>query len=54
MFRAEELEILICGTSEDLDLKKLEKIVQYEDFSPTSPTIIYFWQVVHSLSTQVL
>lgn len=46
MFRAEELEQLICG-SPSLDFKALETVTQYDGFDPTtSQTVKFFWEVV--------
>ncbi|KAL4169032.1 hypothetical protein KRP22_009961 [Phytophthora ramorum] len=49
MFRWEELQLLICGSS-DLDFEALEEATHYEDgFTEDSGTIRDFWVVVHAL-----
>ncbi|EQC25803.1 hypothetical protein SDRG_16351 [Saprolegnia diclina VS20] len=50
LFRPEELELLICGSPE-LDFEALEEVAHYDDgFSAESPSIQYFWSVVHAFS----
>uniref|UniRef100_A0A0G4F3Q5 HECT-type E3 ubiquitin transferase n=1 Tax=Chromera velia CCMP2878 TaxID=1169474 RepID=A0A0G4F3Q5_9ALVE len=52
MFRAEEVELLVCGST-DLDFEGLEKHVSYQDgFTESSQTVRHFWEVVHGLSTE--
>jgi len=52
MFRAEELEDLICG-SRLLDFEELERHTAYDDgFTRDSATIINFWSVAHELSEE--
>jgi len=49
MFRWEELQLLICGSS-DLDFEALEEATHYEDgFTEDSEIIRAFWGVVHAL-----
>ncbi|UIZ23250.1 hypothetical protein KXD40_003476 [Peronospora effusa] len=49
MFRWEELQLLICGSS-DLDFKALEEATHYEDgFAEDSEIIRDFWVIVHAL-----
>ncbi|CEG46973.1 E3 ubiquitin protein ligase [Plasmopara halstedii] len=49
MFRWEELQLLICGSS-DLDFKALEEATLYEDgFTKDSEIIRAFWVIVHAL-----
>lgn len=49
MCRAEELELLICGTATSaLDFSILENGAQYDDgYSPDHPLIKDFWKLVH-------
>ena len=48
--RAEELELIICGT-EDLNFNELQKAIKYEDgYTKDSLTIQHFWQVLNELS----
>jgi hypothetical protein len=51
-FRAEELEVLVCGT-EELDFKALERVTTYKNgFGSNSRVIRWFWEIVHSLSPE--
>uniref|UniRef100_A0A672NYC7 HECT-type E3 ubiquitin transferase n=1 Tax=Sinocyclocheilus grahami TaxID=75366 RepID=A0A672NYC7_SINGR len=45
LLRPEEVEILVCG-SPNLDMGSLQRLVQYEGYSKTDPTIRAFWDVV--------
>jgi hypothetical protein len=50
LFRAEELELLICGNPV-LDFEELEKVTVYDNgFHKDHRVIRYFWEIVHSLS----
>jgi len=50
LFRAEELELLICGNPA-LDFEALEKHTEYDNgYTKDHPTIKNFWSVVHSLA----
>ncbi|KAJ3005697.1 UNVERIFIED_CONTAM: hypothetical protein HDU68_004503 [Siphonaria sp. JEL0065] len=50
MCRAEELEMLICGTNE-LDFKELEAGAKYDDgYEPNHPVIKNFWSIAHNMS----
>ena len=40
-----ELELIICGTP-TLDFNELKKAAQYEDYTPDSKTIKYFWEIL--------
>ncbi|KAJ3388912.1 hypothetical protein HDU84_009326 [Entophlyctis sp. JEL0112] len=52
MCRAEELEMLICGTSQ-LDFQDLEAGAKYDDgYSSDHPLIRHFWGIVHSFSLE--
>ncbi|KAJ3153721.1 putative E3 ubiquitin-protein ligase HTD2 [Irineochytrium annulatum] len=48
MCRAEELELLICGTTE-LDFGDLEKGAQYDEYEADHIVIKWFWEVVHAM-----
>ncbi|CEM37948.1 unnamed protein product [Vitrella brassicaformis CCMP3155] len=51
LFAPEELERLICGST-DLDFQALEKSTRYGDgFTPDSATVKRFWEIAHQLST---
>eukprot|EP00873_Tetraselmis_striata_P013303 jgi/Tetstr1/433567/TSEL_022834.t1 len=52
MFRAEELESLICGSC-SLNFDELERHTVYESgFTRESPSIANFWRVVHGFSEE--
>jgi ubiquitin-protein ligase E3 A len=52
MLRPEELELIICG-SQNLNFLELEKSAKYDDgYEKDSTTIVYFWEIVHSLSLE--
>ncbi|TPX34534.1 hypothetical protein SmJEL517_g02894 [Synchytrium microbalum] len=52
MCRAEELELLVCGSeTTELDFTDLENAAEYDDgYHPKHPTIEAFWSIVHSFS----
>ncbi|KAI0232047.1 hypothetical protein L0F63_005919 [Massospora cicadina] len=50
LFRPEEVEQLVCGSS-DLDFAALERVTQYDGgFTAATPVVVYFWRVVHAFS----
>jgi ubiquitin-protein ligase E3 A len=50
MFRAEELEQLVCG-SPILDFEELEKVTQYDSgYHPDHRVIKDFWAIVHAMT----
>ncbi|XP_065882885.1 probable E3 ubiquitin-protein ligase HECTD2 isoform X2 [Dysidea avara] len=49
MFRAEEIEMLVCGCPY-LDILALEEVTVYEGYCKSDSTIKHFWEVVQSLS----
>eukprot|EP00741_Cyanophora_paradoxa_P012699 tig00020616_g12269.t1 len=52
LFRAEELEALICGSAE-LDFRELEKACRYDGgYTPETPVVRWFWEFVHAMSTE--
>ncbi|KAJ1966594.1 hypothetical protein IWQ62_002370 [Dispira parvispora] len=52
LFQAEELEQLICGSS-DLDFRALEEVTLYDGgFTAKSRVIRYFWEVVHAFTDE--
>eukprot|EP00941_MAST-03F_sp_MAST-3F-sp1_P002045 g2045.t1 len=52
LFRAEELELLICGNPE-LDFEALEKVARYDDgYTKDDQVIRNFWSVVHEMDIQ--
>jgi hypothetical protein len=46
-FRADELELLICG-SPSLNFHDLEEGTTYEGFDPSSQVVVDFWDIVHN------
>ncbi|KAI9335991.1 hypothetical protein BDR26DRAFT_865506 [Obelidium mucronatum] len=52
MCRAEELEMLICGTNE-LNFNELEAGAKYDDgYEPSHPVIKNFWSIAHNMSQE--
>ena len=52
LFRAEELELLVCGNPR-LDFEALESAAKYEDgFDATSDVVRNFWAVVHEFDAE--
>lgn len=51
IFTVEELELVICGDPV-LDFEELQKAAQYEEYLPTDNVVVWFWEVVHSLSEE--
>ncbi|KAJ3097588.1 hypothetical protein HDU96_000336 [Phlyctochytrium bullatum] len=52
MCRAEELELLVCGTT-NLDFTDLEKGAGYDDgYNPEHQVIQWFWDIVHNMSLE--
>lgn len=52
MFRADELELLICGKPE-LDFRALERSTRYDEgYNANSSVIKHFWSVVHAMSIE--
>jgi len=52
MFRAEELELLVCG-SPMLDFEELEKVTQYDNgYHKEHRVIRDFWSIVHSMTLE--
>ncbi|GAA5873156.1 hypothetical protein JCM3774_000067 [Rhodotorula dairenensis] len=50
LFRAEELELVIRGSPEQLDIEALRAVTVYDGFSPREPAIEYFWTAVAGFS----
>ena len=49
MCRAEELELLVCGST-DLDFSELERSAGYDDgYGPEHPLIQNLWEIFHGL-----
>lgn len=47
LFRPEELELLVCGSTE-LDFQALEKVCKYENgYSSSHKVVKWFWEIVH-------
>jgi len=52
LFRAEELELLICGEKTELNLQDLEKGCKYVGWTATSIPVRYFWSIVHKFTSE--
>ncbi|GAA5981179.1 hypothetical protein JCM10908_004009 [Rhodotorula pacifica] len=50
LFRAEELELVIRGSPEELDIDALREVTIYDGFSPKEQAIEYFWAAVADFS----
>ena len=48
-FTPAELELLLCGTSK-IDLEDWRKNTDYINFTPASPSIIWWWELLESMS----
>jgi HECT-domain (ubiquitin-transferase) len=53
LFNDHELELLISGLPE-IDVDDLRANTEYQGFSPTSPVITWFWEVVREMDAQDL
>ncbi len=53
MFNDNELELLISGLP-DIDVEDLRANTEYQNYSPASPVIQYFWEVVRELDREDL
>ncbi|BGP04499.1 Putative E3 ubiquitin-protein ligase [Rhodotorula toruloides] len=49
LFKAQELELVVRGSPEPLDVQALKGVTVYEGFSADEPTIQHFWSVFASL-----
>lgn len=50
LFRPEEVELLICGSTH-FDFYDLQKSTEYDGgFTVDSPTILHFWEIVHEFT----
>eukprot|EP01117_Protostelium_nocturnum_P011166 TRINITY_DN4055_c0_g2_i2.p1 TRINITY_DN4055_c0_g2~~TRINITY_DN4055_c0_g2_i2.p1 ORF type:complete len:958 (+),score=321.19 TRINITY_DN4055_c0_g2_i2:373-3246(+) len=50
LFHPEEMETIICGSSEELNFSELQRVTRYEGFDSESQQIKWFWEVVNELS----
>eukprot|EP01104_Vermistella_antarctica_P010555 TRINITY_DN2822_c0_g1_i2.p1 TRINITY_DN2822_c0_g1~~TRINITY_DN2822_c0_g1_i2.p1 ORF type:complete len:297 (+),score=94.31 TRINITY_DN2822_c0_g1_i2:340-1230(+) len=53
LLRPEELELLVCGSSE-IDIEDLEKATQYQGYTAQSNIIRMFWKVIRAMTTEEL
>ena len=51
MFRAEELQLLICGSPE-LDFVALERAAKYDGYTSSDPIVKSFWEIVHAMTLE--
>ncbi|KAJ3156240.1 putative E3 ubiquitin-protein ligase [Geranomyces michiganensis] len=49
LFKPSEIELMVCGGTE-LDIRGLEGVTEYEGFTPTEPTIRWFWDIVNGFT----
>eukprot|EP01053_Blabericola_migrator_P012838 Blabericola_migrator_1__12837@NODE_831_length_6355_cov_152_596056_g586_i0_p1_GENE_NODE_831_length_6355_cov_152_596056_g586_i0NODE_831_length_6355_cov_152_596056_g586_i0_p1_ORF_typecomplete_len919_score149_63HECT/PF00632_25/4_9e82_NODE_831_length_6355_cov_152_596056_g586_i014764232 len=52
LFDPAELHLVICGSPGDLDFSELAKGTRYDGFTPDSPIIKHFWEVVNAYSQE--
>lgn len=53
LFKPDEMELLLCGnTSDKLDFADLQATCRYEGYTPESPQIKMFWEVVKEFSEE--
>ncbi|GAA5922366.1 hypothetical protein JCM1841_003085 [Sporobolomyces salmonicolor] len=52
LFKAEELELVVRGSTEPLDVEELRSITVYEGFDPHEPAIEAFWDVFTSFTAK--
>jgi E3 ubiquitin-protein ligase HECTD2 len=52
LFHSEELELLVSGSPESLDVEQLRSITTYEGFRGNEELIESFWEVVHGFSVE--
>ncbi|GAA5898192.1 hypothetical protein JCM8208_000178 [Rhodotorula glutinis] len=52
LFKAQELELVVRGSTEALDVDALRGVTVYEGFSPDEPTIDAFWSTFHAFSPE--
>ncbi|TNY21652.1 Proteophosphoglycan ppg4 [Rhodotorula diobovata] len=50
LFKARELELVVRGSTEALDVDALRGVTVYEGFAPDEPTVEAFWETFHALS----
>ncbi|GAA5925096.1 hypothetical protein JCM3775_006364 [Rhodotorula graminis] len=52
LFKAQELELVVRGSTEALDVDALRGVTVYEGFAPDEPTIDAFWSTFHAFSPE--
>ena len=57
LFQPEEIELLVRGSDEDLDVASLRLAASYEDWPSSNPleeepTIMWFWEIFHEASPE--
>jgi len=50
LFRAEELDLMLQGSADPIDIEQLRRITVYDGFSADETTIVNFWAYVKTLS----
>ncbi|XP_043219749.1 ubiquitin-protein ligase E3A-like [Amphibalanus amphitrite] len=51
LFRAEEAELLLCG-SQEYDFSQLEAAAEYDGYTRDTPVVRHFWRVVRQLTEE--
>ncbi|OZJ03288.1 hypothetical protein BZG36_03753 [Bifiguratus adelaidae] len=52
LFRPEEIELLVRGSDEPLNLQELMAVTEYQGFHPQDYTIRHFWSILESMSDE--
>lgn len=52
LIRPEELELFVCGDSNELDIDDLEQATAYQHYTKESPSIKNLWAVVREMSSE--
>ncbi|ORX50995.1 hypothetical protein DM01DRAFT_1337612 [Hesseltinella vesiculosa] len=53
LFRPEEIELLVRGSDEALDIPLLQSQTEYHGFTPTDITVKHFWKVFETMATDM-
>eukprot|EP01100_Stratorugosa_tubuloviscum_P011265 TRINITY_DN4_c2_g1_i1.p1 TRINITY_DN4_c2_g1~~TRINITY_DN4_c2_g1_i1.p1 ORF type:complete len:755 (-),score=258.81 TRINITY_DN4_c2_g1_i1:54-2318(-) len=54
LLRAEELEQLVCGSADNVDLVSVREATILQGFTNNSPVINYFWQVLQEMDINTI
>ncbi|KAL1918392.1 uncharacterized protein VTP21DRAFT_3052 [Calcarisporiella thermophila] len=53
LFRPEEIELLVRGSAEPLEIEQLRAVTEYEGFLPEEPLIRDFWDIFANMDPQL-